>query len=454
MHFKKILLIIFIISTLNAYSYNHAIQYKNEGVDKYYFEILNDGFGFSLSDFFDDLRSGSLIFTYASKYNFIINLEAHMLTYRGYKDSLESLISRADLIEIGFMYYFPILLLINGKNFGEIDLGIGIKNLLFGNWGGYLTQKLIHLLLNQHRPIPSRKSYDSYNYRGFLSFALNYSFMNFLNLENYIELSYLADYFIKNSIGITLKNENIGFDLKLYAQTQNQIESLKTYSKIQEAETGIGINYRLYSKNFFITNNLNIKNFSPKENFLSVGGFGIIITPGKYIEMPKSKNELNIISNNFYFGFDIMIPFKIRNSIFYKINENLKYYFSISTNYYTNYNETNSFTNRLSSGIMYELFPQKTFNPYIISGLFFAYNQNNQDIKNIFRPIRIKNVFQTGIENELGLLFEMLKYHNTKYIFKIYSKVNYVPLAYNLDKKQLEKHSINFNYLGIGIVIK
>ncbi len=179
MRFKKIFLIILIISALKAYSYNHAIQFKNEGIDKYYFEILNDGFGFSLSDFFDDLRSGSLIFTYASKYNFIINLEAHMLTFRGYKNSPKSLISRTDLIEIGFMYYFPILLLINGKNFGEIDLGIGIKNLLFGDWGGHLMQSIIHIILNQHRPIPSIKSYDSYNYRGFLSFALNYSYMNF-----------------------------------------------------------------------------------------------------------------------------------------------------------------------------------------------------------------------------------------------------------------------------------
>ncbi len=160
------------------------------------------------------------------------------------------------------------------------------------------------------------------------------------------------------------------------------------------------------------------------------------------------------MSNNFYFGFDIMIPFKIRNSIFYKINENINHYFSISTNYYTNYNESNSFTNQLSSGIMYEFLPQKTFNPYIISGLFFAYNQNNQDIKSIFRPIRIKNVIQAGIENELGFLFKMFKYHNTDYIFKIYSKVSYVPLAYNLDEKKLEKHSINFNYLGIGVVVK
>ncbi len=52
MRFKKIFLIIFIISNLKVYSYNYAIQYKNEGIDKYYFEILNDGFGFSLSDFF------------------------------------------------------------------------------------------------------------------------------------------------------------------------------------------------------------------------------------------------------------------------------------------------------------------------------------------------------------------------------------------------------------------
>ncbi|WP_151060593.1 hypothetical protein [Borreliella turdi] len=454
MNFKKIFFIILIISTLKAYSYNYAIQYKNEGIDKYYFEILNDGFGFSLSDFFDDLRSGSLIFTYTSKYNFIVNLEAHMLTFRGYEDSPKSLISRTDLIEIGFMYYFPILLLINGKNFGEIDLGIGIKNLLFGDWGGYLIQSIIHLILNQKRPIPGIKSYDNYNYRGFLSFALNYSYMNFLNLENYIDLSYFADYFIKNSIGITLKNENIGFDIKLYAQTQNQIKSLKTYSKTQEAETGIGINYRLYSNNFFITNNLNIKNFSTKENFLSVGGFGIIITPEECIKISEPKNEFNIISNNFYFGFDIMIPLKVRNLIFYKINENINYYFSISTNYYTNYNENNSFTNRLSSGIMYEFLPQKTFNPYIISGLFFAYNQNNKNIKSIFRPIRIKNILQVGIENELGLLFKMLKYRNTEYIFKIYSKASYVPLAYNIDEKKVEKHSINFNYLGIGIVIK
>ncbi|WP_031538411.1 hypothetical protein [Borreliella garinii] len=454
MRFKKIFLIILIISALKAYSYNHAIQFKNEGIDKYYFEILNDGFGFSLSDFFDDLRSGSLIFTYASKYNFIINLEAHMLTFRGYKNSPKSLISRTDLIEIGFMYYFPILLLINGKNFGEIDLGIGIKNLLFGDWGGHLMQSIIHIILNQHRPIPSIKSYDSYNYRGFLSFALNYSYMNFFNLENYIDLSYFADYFIKNSIGIALKNENIRFDIKLYAQIQNQIKSLKTYSKIQEAETGIGINYQFYSKNFFIRNDLNIKNFSTKENFLSVGGFGIIIAPEEHTRISESKNEFNIMSNNFYFGFDIMIPFKIRNSIFYKINENINHYFSISTNYYTNYNESNSFTNQLSSGIMYEFLPQKTFNPYIISGLFFAYNQNNQDIKSIFRPIRIKNVIQAGIENELGFLFKMFKYHNTDYIFKIYSKVSYLPLAYNLDEKKLEKHSINFNYLGIGVVVK
>ncbi len=254
-----------------------------------------------------------------------------MLTFRGYKNSPKSLISRTDLIEIGFMYYFPILLLINGKNFGEIDLGIGIKNLLFGDWGGHLMQSIIHIILNQHRPIPSIKSYDSYNYRGFLSFALNYSYMNFFNLENYIDLSYFADYFIKNSIGIALKNENIRFDIKLYAQIQNQIKSLKTYSKIQEAETGIGINYQFYSKNFFIRNDLNIKNFSTKENFLSVGGFGIIIAPEEHTKISESKNEFNIMSNNFYFGFDIMIPFKIRNSIFYKINENINHYFSIST---------------------------------------------------------------------------------------------------------------------------
>ncbi|AWG42506.1 hypothetical protein CR532_00555 [Candidatus Borreliella tachyglossi] len=443
----NITLILIMLAT-NSYSYNYAIKYKNDGVDKYHFESLNDGFGFAFSDFFDDLRSGSLIFTHESKYNFIINAEAHMLTFRGYQGTAENLIKRVDLLEIGFMYYFPFLIKSNTTYFGDIDIGLGIKNLIYGNWGGTLMQKVVHLTLRQFRPIP--ENYEKYNYIGFLSSAINYSYMRFLNFENYLDLSYFADYFFKTSIGLDFRNEAIGIETKLFYQIQNKINNIKTYAKVQEAESGFGIQYRIYSKNFFTTNNLNIHNFLDRENFLSVGGFGISLTQ-EYDNI--TENDLYTLNQNFAIGYEFMVPFQLRNLIYYKVMPAFKCYFAIATNYDINETEINSLTNKFSSGITYELFTKGLFTLYIGSGIYLSYNKDNKDIKAIYRPIKIKDTLQLGFEIEPGMLIEAFKYNKAIYNFKIFTKMNYSPMVYNIDAKALEKHTYTFNYFGIGVEV-
>ncbi|AYE36007.1 hypothetical protein DB313_00565 [Borrelia turcica IST7] len=437
------------ILTINAYSYNYSIKYKNDRVDKYHFESLNDGFGFSFSDFFDDLRSGSLIFTHESKYNFIINAEAHMLTFRGYKDDPEHLRKRVDLFEIGFMYYFPFLIQSGIKYFGEINIGIGIKNLLYGNWGGRLMQQLVHFALRQHRPFP--KNYDNYNYRGFLSSAINYSYMRFLNLETYFDLSYFMDYFVKTSIGMDFRNEAIGLEVQLFYQNQNKIHDIETYAKVQKAENGIGFQYRLYSKNLFTTNNLNLTNFSNKEDYLSVGGFGITLTQ-EYEN--NSDNVFHTLNQNFSLGYELMIPIQTRSLIYYKIIPELQYYFAIATNYDIDITETNSFANRFSSGIKYELFTKGLFALYISSGIFLSYNKDNKDVKSIYRPIKIKDTLNIGLELEPGVLIETFKYNKAIYNLKIFTKINYSSLVYNIGTNKLDKHKLTFHYIGIGVEIK
>ncbi|AHH09836.1 Hypothetical protein BPA_0064200 [Borrelia parkeri SLO] len=445
---KLNLKMIIIMLAINSYAYNHLIKYQNDRVDKYHFNNLNDGLGFALCDFFDDLRSGSLIFIHESKYNFMINAEAHMLTFRGNKDSPEQLRTRIDLLEIGFMYYFPFSIKTQTQYFGNIDIGIGIKNLIYGNWGGALIQKAVHFTLRQLRPIP--KNYENYNYRGFLSAAINYSYMKFFNLENYIDLSYFADYFFKTSIAMDFRNESIGIETKLFYQIQSKINSIETYSKIQEAETGIGIQYRLHSKNFFTINNLNLNNFSTKEKFFSVGGFGIIFTE-EYDN--TSEDNLYLLNQNFSFGFELMIPFQTRNLIYYIIIPSLKYYFAIATNYDINLTELNSRTNRFSSGLMYELFTKDRFILYICSGIFVSYNQDKKDVKAIYRPLKIKDTLQAGLEIEPGISIETFKYNKVTYNAKIFTKINYHPIIYNTTNSTLETHKLNFNYLGIGITI-
>ncbi|QMU98920.1 hypothetical protein F0310_00525 [Borrelia sp. A-FGy1] len=437
------------ILTINSYSYNYSIKYKNDKVDKYHFESLNDGFGFSFSDFFDDLRSGSLIFTHESKYNFIINSEAHMLSFRGYKDDPEYLRKRVDLFEIGFMYYFPFLMQSGTKYFGEINVGIGIKNLLYGNWGGRLMQKLIHFILRQYRPFPV--NYDNYNYRGFLSSAINYSYMRFLNIETYLDLSYFIDYFFKTSIGINFKNKSIGIETQIFYQTQSKIENIETYAKVQKAENGIGFQYRFYSKNFFTTNNLNLINFSNKEKFLSVGGFGITLTK-EYENILE--NNFHILNQNFSIGYELMVPLQIRNLIYYKFMTELQYYFAIATNYDIDIAETNSFTNRFSSGIKYEIFTKGLFTIYISSGIFLSYNKDNKDIKSIYRPLKIKDTLHLGFEFEPGILIKSFKYNEAIYNLKIFTKINYSSFVYNIDNNKLDKYKLTFHYIGIGLEIK
>ncbi|WKC57694.1 hypothetical protein [Borrelia sp. P9F1] len=437
------------ISAVDACPYNHSIRYKNDRVDKYHFETLNDGFGFSFSDFFDDLRSGSLIFTHESKYNFIINAEAHMLTFRGYKDDPEQVRKRVDLFEVGFMYYFPFLMQSGEKYFGEINLGVGIKNLLYGDWSGRLMQQLVHFVLRQMRPFPI--NYEKYNYRGFLSTAVSYSYMGFLNFETYTDLSYFMDYFFKVSIGIDLKNEAIGLEAKIFYQTQSKIRSIETYAKVQEAENGIGIQYKLYSKNFFTTNNLNLINFSNKENFLSVGGFGISLTQ----EYENNwENDFHIDNQNFSFGYELMIPLQMRSLVYYKTMPELEFYFAIATNYDTDITETNSFANRFSSGIRYALFTKNLFTLYVGSGIFLSYNKDNKDIKSIYRPLKIRDTLQLGLEVEPGILMEAFKYNKATYSFKIFTKINYSSLVYNIDTSKLDKHRLTFHYIGIGVGIK
>ncbi|AHH10265.1 Hypothetical protein BCO_0104100 [Borrelia coriaceae ATCC 43381] len=440
--------IIIIILTINSYAYNYSIKYQNDGVDKYHFNQLNDSLGFAFSDFFDDLRSGSLIFTHESKYNFMINAEAHMLTFRGNKDSPEQSRKRVDLLEIGFMYYFPFPIKTKTQYFGNIDIGIGIKNLIYGNWGGSLIQKAVHFTLRQERPIP--KNYENYNYRGLLSAAINYSYMRFFSFENYIDLSYFADYFFKTSIAMNFRNESIGIETQLFYQNQNKINNIETYSRTQEAETGIGIQYRLYSKNFFTINNLNLNNFSNKDKFFSVGGFGIVFTE-EYENI--SEDNLYTLNQNFSFGFDIMIPFQTKNSMYYKIIPKLKYYFAIATNYDVNSTEINSRTNRFSSGVTYEFFTKDRFILYICSGIFLSYNKDKKDVKAIYRPLKIKDTLQAGLEIEPGISIDTFKYNKAQYNIKIFTKINYSPIVYNIKTYNLEQHKLNFNYLGIGIAI-
>ncbi|AFI30895.1 hypothetical protein [Borrelia crocidurae] len=439
---------IIIMLVINSHAYNYLMKYQNDGIDKYHFDKLNDGFGFALSDFFDDLRSGSLIFIHESKHNFIINAEAHMLTFRGDKESPEQLRKRIDLLELGFMYYFPILFKTKTQYFGNINIGIGIKNLLYGNWGGSLIQRAVHFALRQLRPIP--KNYEHYHYRGFISTAINYSYMGFFYLENYIDLSYFLDYFFKTSISMDFKNQFIGIETQLFYQIQSKIKDIETYLKIQEAETGIGIQYKLYSKNFFSINNLNLNNFSNKEKFFSVGGFGIIIT--EEYDNPI-ENNLYLLNHNFSIGYDIMLPFQTRNIIYYKIIPQLNYYFAISANYDINAHEINSRTNRFSSGITYEFFTKNRLILYIASGLFLAYNKDKKDIKSIYRPLKIKDTLQTGLEIEPGVNINAFTYNKTKYNIKIFTKMNYSPLVYNTNNHTLEKHKFICNYLGIGIKI-
>ncbi|UER67996.1 hypothetical protein LKV13_00550 [Borrelia sp. BU AG58] len=434
---------------VSAYPYNYSMRYKNDKVDKYHFESLNDGFGFSFSDFFDDLRSGSLIFTHESKHNFIINAEAHMLTFRGYKDDPEQIRRRVDLFEVGFMYYFPFLMKTGEGYFGEINIGVGIKNLLYGNWGGRLMQQLVHFFLRQWRPFPV--SYEKYDYRGFLSTAISYSYMRLLNFETYADISYSMDYFFKTSIGIDLKNKAIGLETKLFYQTQSEIHNIKTYAKVQKAESGIGIQYRLYSKNFFTTNNLNLINFSNKNNFLSVGGFGISLTH-EYDN--NLENDFHIHDQNFSFGYELMIPLQIRSLVYYKIMPELKCYFAIATNYDIDITEINSFANRFSSGIKYALFTKDLFTIYISSGIFLSYNKDNKDIKSVYRPLKVKDTFQMGLEFEPGILIETFKYNKATYNFKIFTKINYSSLVYNTDTNKLDKQKLTFHYIGIGMEIK
>ncbi|WP_024654145.1 hypothetical protein [Borrelia persica] len=439
---------IIIMLAINSHAYNYSIKYQNDGINKYHFKNLNDSLGFSLNDFFDDLRSGSLIFIHESKYNFTINAEAHMLTFRGDKESPEHLRTRVDLLELSFMYYLPFLLKTKTQYFGNINIGIGIKNLLYGNWGGSLIQKVIHFTLRQLRPIPT--NYEDYNYRGFISSAINYSYMGFFYLENYIDLSYLLDYFFKTSISMDFRNQFIGIETQLFYQIQNKIKDIKTYAKVQEAENGIGIQYRLHSKNFFSINNLYLTNFSNKEKFFSVGGFGIVFTE----EYDNTfENNLYLINKNFSIGYDIMIPFQIRNIIYYNIIPKLNYYFAISTNYDINSNKMNSHTNRFSSGMTYEFFKKNLLILYISSGLFLSYNKDKKDIKSIYRPLKIRDTLQTGFEIEPGICINAFTYNKTKYNVKIFTKMNYSPLVYNTNNHTLEKHQFIFNYLGIGIKI-
>ncbi|BCR20722.1 hypothetical protein [Borrelia miyamotoi] len=445
---KLNLKIIIMMIVINSYAYNYLIKYQNDGINKYYFNNLNDCLGFTFSDFFDDLRSGSLIFTYESKYNFIINAESHMLTFRGYKDTPEELRKRIDILEIDFMYYFSYLIGSKTQYFGNIDIGIGMKNLLYGNWGGTLAQKAVHFVLNQLRPIP--KNYDNYNYRGFISAAINYSYMKFLNIENYIDLSYFADYFFKTSIAMNFRNESIGLEAQIFYQTQNNINNIETYTKIQEAETGIGIQYRLHSKNFFTINNLIIKNFSNKEQFFSVGGFGIIFTE-EYESM--SEHSLYTLTQNFSLGYDIMSPLQTRNSIYYKIIDQLKYYFSIATNYDTNLDQINNRTNRFSSGIIYKLFKKDRLVLYISFGITLSHNRDNKDIKAIYRPTKIKDTIQTGFEIESGISIKTIQYNKIMYDIKIFTKTIYSPIVYNIRNNTLETHRLIPNYFGIGIEI-
>ncbi|AHH08072.1 hypothetical protein baBA2_000107 [Borrelia anserina] len=435
-----------IMLAINSYAYNHLIKYQNDGVNKYHFNNLNDGLGFALSDFFDDLRSGSLMFIYESKYNFIINAEAHMLTFRGDKDDPEQSRTRIDLLEIGFIYFFPFSIKTKTQYFGNIDIGIGIKNLLYGNWGGKLIQKAVHFTLRQLRPIP--QNYENYNYRGFLSTAINYSYMRFLNFENYIDLSYFADYFFKTSIAMNFRNKSIGIETQLFYQTQSKINSIETYAKLQEAESGIGIQYRLYSKNFFTINNLNLNNFSNKEKFFSVGGFGIIFSE-EYEN--TSENQLYLLSQNFSLRYDLMIPFQTRNSIYYRIMPQLKYYFSIATNYDINLAILNSRTNRFSSGLTYELFTKDRFMLYICSGIFLSYNKDKKDVKAIYRPLKMNSTLQAGFELEPGISINTITYNKVTYNIKIFTKINYSPIAYSTTNYTLEAHKLTFNYLGIGI---
>ncbi|AAX16631.1 hypothetical protein [Borrelia hermsii] len=439
---------IIIMLAINSYAYNYSIRYQNDGVDKYHFDNLNDALGFAFSDCFDDLRSGSLIFMHESKYNFMINAEAHMLTFRGNKDSPEQSRKRADLLEIGFMYYLPFSIKTKTQYFGNINIGIGIKNLLYGNWGGALIQRAVHFTLRQMRPIP--KNYENYNYRGFLSAAINYSYMRFFNLENYIDLSYFADYFFKTSISMDFKNESIGIETKFFYQAQNEINNMETYSQLQKAETGIGIQYRLHSKNFFTINNLNLNNFSNKEKFFSVGGFGIVFTE-EYEN--NSEDNLYTLNQNFSFGYDIMIPFQTRNSIYYRIMPQLNYYFAIATNYDINLSVLNSRTNRFSSGLTYELFTKNQFTLYACSGIFLSYNQDTKDVKSIYRPLKIKDTLQAGFEIEPGMSINTFIYNKTTYNIKIFTKINYSPIVYNTNNHTLETHKFTFNYIGIGIKI-
>ncbi|BCR21553.1 hypothetical protein [Borrelia sp. HM] len=441
--------IIIIMLAVNSYGYNYLIKYQNDGIDKYYFNNLNDCMGFAFIDFFDDLRSGTLTFKYESKYNFTINTEAHMLTFRGDQDNPEELRKRIDLFEIDFMYYFSYLIQSEKQYLGNIDIGIGMKNLIYGNWGGALAQSSVHFVLRQLRPIPI--NYDNYNYRGFLSAAINYSYMKFLNIENYIDLSYFADYFFKTSIAINFRNEFIGIEAQIFYQTQNKIKDIEIYSKIQEAETGIGIQYRLHSKNFFTINNLNLFNFSSKEKFFSVGGFGLIFT--KEYEN-TSENSLYTLNHNFSLGYDIMSPLQTRNSIYYKIMPQLKYYFAIATNYDLNLVHINSRTNRFSSGFIYEFFTKDPLTLYISCGIALSHNRDNKDIKSIYRPKKIKDTIQTGFEIEPGISVKTIKYNKITYNIKIFTKITYSPIVYNINNNTLEEQRLTLNYFGIGIEIK
>ncbi|WP_120104934.1 hypothetical protein [Borrelia turcica] len=352
MHLIKLMTAILslLVVVPNSYSYNHLFQHRNDGVDKYNIELLNDSYGFSFSDFFDDLRSGSIVFTFESKYNFTLNIETHSFTYRGYKDDPIAVQTRTDIIELGALYFFPFTLIKDSSYFGHIDFGIGFKNLLYGNWGGALTQNTLHLLVRQTRPAPV--AYEPYNYRGFISSAFLYSYGGLLLLENYLDFSYFADFFAKISFGVDLRNKDIGLVTKLFFQTQNKIDEIKAYAITQEAESGLGIQYKLYSKNFTSVNTIHIENFSSNNRFFSVGGFGVIFT--KEYDTPQ-QHAIFALSNLFSFAYEWMIPFQIRSILYYSLTPQLKSYAAIATNYDINLPDKDSFTNRFSSGISFTL---------------------------------------------------------------------------------------------------
>ncbi|WP_199911332.1 hypothetical protein [Candidatus Borreliella tachyglossi] len=435
-----------IVLAINSYSYNYAIRYKNDGVDKYSLEGINDCFGFSFSNFFDDLRTNAELFTYESKYNFIINAEIHMLTFRGYKDDPEEVRRRADLIEVGFMYYVPFVIKPDITSFGEIHVGIGIKNLIYGNWAGATVQRGIHAIQGLLRPIP--EAYDQYDYRGYLSTSLNYSYLRFLNFENYLDLSYFADYFIKTSIGVDFKNEAVGVELQLYYQAQSKIKDMATYSKVQEAESGIGMQQRIYSGNFFATTNLNLHNFSDSEQLFSVGGFGVMYT-AEYESI--TEDALYILTPDFSISYEIMIPLQVRHLIYYQILSDLEYYFAITVNHDMYDFKRSSQTNRFSSGIAYAPCSKGIFTFYIGAGMYLSYNKDNKDIGAIYRPSKMSNTFQLGFEFEPGILLKMFRYNKVLYSLKLFTKINYSPMVYDIEIKALDKHRYTFNYFGIGL---